>query len=101
MSRGTGARLRKLEAKVGIGGDFADLASRMSDHELFEHSKALSEALVISYGGRDEALTGLLAEEGQASADFVLRALDSASAAEFMGYAEGWGHLVHERPRVR
>ncbi len=66
----------------------------MTDHELFEHSKAVSEALVAHYrGADDEAVSGLLREEGQAAADFVLKSLNSASAVEFMGYADGWSSL--------
>ena len=95
MSRGLTTRLRKLEARAGRGGNFAALARRMPDDELFEHSKAVSEALVISYGGLDEALSALMAEEGQASADFVRTSLECTTAAEFIGYANGWEQFGH------
>ena len=100
MSRGLNARLRKLEVKAGMGGDFADLARRMTDHELLEHSKAVSKALVAHYGGPDEALSALIAEEGQASADFVRKSLNSVTATEFMDYADGWEQFGHRRSRV-
>jgi hypothetical protein len=97
VSRALATRLRKLEVKAGVDGDFAALTRRMTGHELFEHSKAVSEALVAHYGGVDEALAGVQADEGQAAADFVRLSLESATAPEFMGYADGWEWLVHRR----
>jgi hypothetical protein len=100
MSRGLTMRLRKLEVRAGMGGDFADLARRMTDHELLEHSKAVSKALVAHYGGLDEALSALIAEEGQASADFVRTSLECTTAAEFIVYADGWEPFGHGRPNM-
>lgn len=102
MSRGLTTRLRKLEAKTGFGGDFADLTRRMTGHELFEHSKTVSEALVAHYGVVDEAIAGLREEDrNDTGADFLLKSLNSANAGEFMSYSpgSGGGRLIHARPR--
>ncbi len=85
MSRAVSARLRKLEAKAGLG-DLTNVHA-WSDDALFTHSREVARALVVSHGSLEAAQEALRAEGHPSGAEFIAATLAATSTREFMSHS--------------